>query len=179
MLESGQQKPFFCFGSSYTLSSRITCAKLALNKHLMAEDIKTWQFTSGTDLPIPCLTNSLRFSRLYFLHQERKHLDQDSEIPKENKMADCRLKNKSLGTSEIPRFKCCMKHVHRLSRMIEIISFMPNNLETISRGTDVSDKITVCEKNPPTHSFCLLTQFLLWQSSSVSLGQRKVFSPLW
>lgn len=32
--------------------------------------------------------------------------------------------------------------------MIEVISFVPNNLETISRGADVSDKITVCEKNP-------------------------------
>lgn len=91
-------------------------------------------------------------------------------MSKENKMADCKLKKKKrLGTSEIPTFKGCMKHVHRLPRMIEIISFVPNNLETISRGADVSDKITVCEKNPPTHSFCLLTQLLLLQSSSVRL----------
>lgn len=68
-----------------------------------------------------------------------------------------------------------MRRAHRPSGVIATTNFVPSILETISRGADTSDKISLCGKS--IHVFLLLLNPAPHvATSSVSLWQRKLFS---
>lgn len=99
-----------------------------------------WTWTSPLSLPGLCC-----------LQQQREALDQDSTTPSRRSICvkqyriPCSWIRRRPGPSQKTLNWMIVKHAH-IIRSSRNFSFLPANLETIPRGTDVSHKIIVYKK---------------------------------